>query len=146
MKEDFKNYLSSIGVTAKVLSERIETIYQFYQSIGLDEITGIFLTDYILSDGTRLFESLWFFSENFAMEAKQFLVEDNFDMSLLHKRVHYWNIKKQNYDFKKATEKSRLYIGFILNTGAGSFLKASKENCDYLKEIFLKYFIPNLKK
>lgn len=146
MKEDFKNYLSSIGITTKAFSERIEAIYQFYQDLGLGEITGIFVTDYIQSDGARIFENLWFFTENCAMEAKQFPTQDNFEMLVFYKRIPYWNIKKQDYDFKKATDKSRLYLVFKHDTGIEGSFKASKENCDYLKEIFLKYILPNLPK
>jgi hypothetical protein len=147
MKEDFKNYLLSVGITTKIETERIEEIYQFYQGIGMeDEITGVFLTDYIQSDGTRIFENLWFFSKNFAMEAKQFLGNDDFDITSLHKRVDYWDIQKRDYDFKKATDKSRLNMSFGIDTGRGGSLKASKENCDYLRDIFLKYVMSNLKK
>lgn len=93
-----------------------------------------------------MFENLWFFTENYAMEAKQFPLQDNFDMLVFYKRITYWNIQKQDYDFKKATDKSRLYLHFKVDTLTEGSLKASKENCDYLKEIFLKYILPNLRK
>ena len=145
MREEFIEYLKSIGL-AEALCERIETIYEFYNSgICPDEITGIFVTDYITGDGTREYENLWFFSEKYAMEAKQFIKEDDFDITPIKNRIQYWRIKKQDYDFKKATEKSRLYLIFALDTGVRGEFKASKENCDYLIDIILKYVLPNLK-
>lgn len=144
MKEEFIKYLESIGIT-KALRERIETTYEFYQEICPDEITGIFITDYIKEDGSREYENLWFFSEKNCMEAKQFITKDDFDITPIKKRVYYWTIQKQDYDFKKATKKSRVHLKFDLDTGIVGVLKAAKENCDYLREIILKYVVLNLK-
>jgi len=144
MKEEFKKYLESIGIT-EALSNRIETIYEFYREICPDEITNIFVTDYIKEDGTRENENLWFFSQKYAMEAKLFIEKDDFDISPIRNRIYYWIVQKQNYDFKKAGEKSRLYLKFSLDTGVSGELKASKENCDYLRNIIREYIVANLK-
>ena len=144
MKKEFIRYLESIGIT-KALLERIETIYKFYQGIYPDEITDIFITEYIKEDGLREYESLWFFSKKNCMEAKQFITKEDFDVTPIKKRIFYWTIQKQNYDFKKATENSRLHLRFELDTGIAGEIKAAKENCDYLRKIILKYIVPNLK-
>lgn len=144
MKEEFTEYLEAIGIT-KPLREKIETVYEFYERICPDEITGIFITEYIGEDGARVYENLWFLSEKFSMEAKQFITKDNFDITPIQKRIYYWTIRKQDYDFKKATGKSKLYLTFDLDTGISGEFKASKENCDYLKDILVKYVVPNLK-
>lgn len=144
MKKEFIRYLESIDIT-NALRERIETIYKFYQEIYPDEITDIFIADYIKEDGLREYESLWFFSKKNCMEAKQFITKEDFDVAPIKKRIYYWTIQKQNYDFKKATEKSRLYLRFELDTGVTCGVKAAKENCDYLRKIILKYIVPNLK-
>jgi len=144
MKEEFIEYLKFIGLT-ETLCKRIEAIYKFYRDLCPDEITGIFVTDYTMGDGSREYENLWFFSEKYAMEAKQFIIKDDFDITPIKNGIHYWRIQKQEYDFKKATEKSRLYLEFRLGTGISGEFKASKENCDYLRDIILKYVLPNLK-
>ena len=144
MKEKFKEYLESIGIT-EILSNRIENIYEFYRDMCSDEITNIFVTDYIKRDGTREYENLWFFSQKYAMEAKLFIEKDDFDITPIRKRIVYWEIQKQNYNFTKAGEKSRLYLEFRLDTGMGGELKASKKNCDYLREIIREYIVANLK-
>lgn len=144
MKEGFLKYLESIGIT-DALRKRIEMIHEFYREICPDEITGIFVTDYMKEDGGREYENLWFFSEKYSMEVKQFITKDDLDITPMRNRIYYWTIQKQEYDFKKATEKSRLHLKFSLDTGIDGRLKASKENCDYLREIILKHVTPNLK-
>ncbi len=144
MKKEFEDYLKSIGITTEVLLRRVESIYQFYLGVCPEEIKDIFITDYIKDDGTREYESLWLFSDSYWIEAKQFIVKDNFDMIPI-KRIERWEIKKEEYDFKKATEKSRLFLRVNINSLLLSEFKASKENCDFLKEIFLKYVKPKIK-
>lgn len=147
MKEEFKEYLASIGI-GDTLQKRVAQIYQFYQKICPDEIRAIFVTDYLQADGTRVYENLWFFSERYCMEAKQFVTTDDFDIEPMKNKVTYVQIKKQEYDFEKATEKSRFnVIAYLSIPALGALhgeLKASKENCDYLKDILLKYIKPNL--
>jgi len=144
VKEEFKKYLKDVDIIGAI-GEKVERIYDFYREICPGEITGIFITDYIKEDGERVYEHLWFFSEKYCMEAKQFITTDDFDISPIKNRIIYWVLKKQNYDFKKATEKSRLHLQFNIDTGVNGELKASKGNCDYLRNIILKYVKSNMK-
>jgi len=145
MRKEFVKYLDSIGITT-ILQERIATIHEHFEQICPDEITDIFVTDYIKQDESREYEYLCFFSEKYFMDAKQFAAEDDFSINPIKKRLYGLNIKKKDYDFKKATEKSRLLIHWYVDIGLGVeiILKASKENCDYLKDIAFKYVVPNL--
>lgn len=143
MRKEFDGYLKTIGIT-KVLSKRIEEIYQFFKDVCEDEITGIFLTEYIKEDGTREYENVWFFSEKYLMEAKEFVIKDIFDLVPIQKRVVRWVIEKENYDFVRATDKSRFQLKVsLIETISGDF-KASKENCDFLKDIAMNYIFLNL--
>jgi len=144
MKEEFKKYLEDVDIIGAI-GEKVERIYDFYREICPDEITGIFITDYIKEDGERVYEHLWFFSEKYCMEAKQFITTDDFDITPIKNQIIYWVLKKQDYDFKKATEKSRLYLKFKMETRIDGELKASKGNCDYLRDIILEYIKSNLK-
>lgn len=144
MKEEFIKYLESIDIT-KTLRKRIETVYEFYREMCPDEITDIFISDYMKDDGSREYESACFFSKKYYMEANQFMTKDDFDMTPAQKRVVYWTIQKQDYDFEKATEKSRLYLSIELDTGIRGEFKAVKKNCDYLRDIIVKHVMANLK-
>lgn len=144
MNEGFVNYLASIDITG-ALRERIDSIYGFYVSLCPEEITDLLVTDYVKEDGSREYENLWFFSVSFIMEAKRFVTVDDFDMMPHRRNITYWKIQKSDYDFKKATDKSRLILEF--NVGGaltGGSLKASKGNCDRLRDVLLKYIVPNM--
>jgi len=146
MKQEFVDYLGSIGIKAGSLLDRIESIYEFYRDMCPDEIVDIFVTDYIDSDGKRVYESLWFFSDRYVMEAKGFAAgKDDFDITPIKDRVIHCTIQKQDYDFKEATDKSRLHLTFGLDIGAIADFKASKDNCDALKNTIFKYVKPNIK-
>jgi len=146
MRKEFIRYLESIGVT-KPIQERIETIYEAYVEICKDEMKDIFVTDYIKGDGQREYENVWFFSDNNCMEAKNFISRDDFDITPL-RGLFYVRFQKTDYDFKKASEKSRLLVtclfGETTNAISGEF-KASRENCDYLKNLTRKYLVTNLR-
>lgn len=147
MKEEFVVYLRTVGLT-DVIIDRIEVIYNFYQNIVMkelqEEILDIFVTDYIHKDASRQYENLWFFSKNYIMEAKSFIMQEDLDICPLAKEIKYLEIKKESYDFIKANEKSRFYLSYGLETRASGSLRASKENCDYLRDIYIKYMLPNL--
>ena len=147
MKQEFVDYLESIGIKAGSLLYQIESIYEFYLEMCPDEITDIFVTDYIDSEGKREYENLWFFSDRYLMEAKGFAAgKDDFDIAPMKDRVERCAIQKQGYDFKEATDESRLHFLFKLDIGVSGELKASKENCDALKDIILRHVKPNLKR
>ena len=146
MNQEFADYLESIGIKAGSLLDQIKSIYEFYLEMCPDEIADIFVTDYIDSEGKREYENLCFFSDKYTMEAKGFAMgKDDFDIAPIKGRVKYYEIQKQDYDFKEATEKSRLTLHFSLDTGVHGEFKASKENCDALRDIILKHVKPNLK-
>ena len=146
MKKEFIDYLESIDIKGGILLDRIESIYEFYNDMCPDEIEDIFVTDYIDSEGKREYENLWFFSDRYAMEAKGFAMgKDDFDIAPIKDRVEYYEIRKQDYDFKEATEKSRLHLKIKWDTGIHGEFKAAKENCDVFRDIILKYVKPNLK-
>ncbi len=144
-KLDIGAYLEAIEMP-ETFRKRIFTIYEFYLEICPEEITSVFVTDYLNKDGTRQYENLWFFSGKYLMEAKQFITKDDFDISPRKDRIFYLQIRKQDYDFKKTTEKSKINLFIGLEPDVICIFKASKENCDYLKEIIIKHILPNLMK
>jgi len=144
MKPEFVRYLESIG-TSQTLRERAETIFQFYRQLCPEEIVRLFASDYIARDGTRVFGALWFLSENYVMEAKDFMTKDDFDLAPIAKPLPYLRVQKEDYDFQKATDKSRLHLICGINDKVGGELKASKENCDFLRDLIREYLLPRMK-
>ncbi len=147
MKPKFIDYLESIGIKAGLLLDRIESIHRFYVEMCPDDIEDIFVTEYIALNGKREYENLWFFSDRYIMDAKGFAAgNDDFVIAPIKGRVAHFRIKKRDYDFKAATDKSRLHLMFQPNTESIANLKASKENCDALRDIILKYVKPNMER
>jgi hypothetical protein len=144
VKERFERYLQAIGLTQTLIG-RVEQIIQFYEQLAPGEIRDILVTDYIGSDEQREYESLWLFSDLYAMEAKGFVSRDEFDMVCLCDRVTRWQIQKENYDFASAAYNSRLNIHADTDARWYYQFKASRENCDNLRDLFLKYILPNFK-
>ena len=146
MKAEFLEYLNSIGITAEEYLKRIETIIEFHSNICKEEIIDIFVDEYIKEDGTRDYDDINFFSNEYDFTARQFLIEDKFVLTKRTKNAIAIIIKKNNYDFKKATENSRLNLEVRYDISKlYAIFKASKENCDHLKQIYFKYLAPNIK-
>ena len=145
MKQEFGKYLDTIGIT-NIHRDRVEAIYRFYQQTCPEEITGIFVTDYVNEDGSREYENLWFFSPSYCMEATRFIHGDDFDLTVLHDQVIRWVIVMKEYDVGKATSKARLNLKVdICDRSISGELKASNENCDYLMKTLKEHITPNLR-
>ncbi len=139
----FEKYLDSLAISS-VIRKRIEEIFEFYQQVSPEGITDVFITNHTKTDDSEHFDNLWFFSENYIMEAKQFITEDDFDLMILKNRVLHSVIKKKNYNFKKADNESRMMLEVLFSGSLQAEFKASKRNCDYLREIFMKHIKPNV--
>lgn len=143
MKENFEDYCKSIDLTDPIIV-RIRSVVDFFSvKLGIT-IEDILITEYIKEDGGRVYESIWLFSDNYCMEAKSFLDNDDFDMVLHLNNMVYWSVKKQDFEFDTPNENSRLFIRAQTKNLVDLNLKASKNNCHYLKEIFLKYILQNV--
>lgn len=142
MRKYFIDYLNSIEVP-NVFKEKINEIYELYYLICPEEAEEIFISDNIKKDGERIYGKIHFFSENFYMETHIYQTKDSFYIVPLKKQIIRLLIEKECYNFKKATEESRL-VSFILFPEEEKFLTATKNNCDYLRNIIVKYFLQNL--
>lgn len=145
MNIEFIDYLNNLNIT-DTLRVRIEYIYKIFKEMCPDKIVDIFVTNYIKEDGSKEYENLWFFSTKYTMEAKNFIRIDDFDISPIKNRINYWKITMENYNYQSATQTSRLFLKFRLAADVNCELKASEENCDYLRDIIQKYVKPNLMK
>jgi len=145
MKNDFLEYLKKLGMSSP-FQERVKQILEFYMTCCGIDAKDIFISDYIDSEGKRLYESLWLFTEDFVCEAKQFLTQDIFDAMPIKNNFLRWEIQKTEYDFKHTYPKSRLTVSIYFGENIAGNLKASGDNCDDLRNIFRKYILPNIYK
>jgi len=143
MKE-FEPYLLTIGIRSKAFLGRVKSIYETCCEMCPEKLEDIFVTNYTKGDGMMEYENLWFFSAGYCLEAKQFLRKYDVDITSIEKRIYYWTITMDDYNFRKATAKSKLSLQFHLIQGIDAAFKSEGKNCDFLKNIITKYVKPNL--
>ncbi|AAM05291.1 hypothetical protein [Methanosarcina acetivorans] len=143
MNREFTDYLHNIGATGPII-DKAENAYKNCENICPEEIKGIFVSEYTEENGNRMYENLWFFSERYCMESKNFTQRDNIDITPYNKIIKRLFIEKKDYEFTEANAQSRAILHFVLHMGIDGTIKASGENCDHLLNIVKSYFIPNL--
>jgi hypothetical protein len=143
MTPEMSQYLEAIGISKHFLA-RAKEVYDFYTPLLDEEVEDLFVSEYVDGDGARQYESLWMFTKSHVMEATLFLTQDDFDFTNIRNVVAHWKIQKENYDFMKADEKSRMKVQVTLSSKLRCDFRASKENCDYLRAIFLRHIKPNI--
>jgi len=144
MKEEIENYLTAIGVTTTSIKQKIDYFIKICHLICQEEIIDIFIDDYLTEDGTKKYSGITLFTKNFILGAENFLDKDEIYCARSDNKICYLSIDMKDYDFCKATEKSRINIQIYRETGGEGFYKASKENCDYLRDIYFKYILPRV--
>ena len=141
--KDTEKYLTDIRVPDVTRKWVFYFLSEYKEIMPEDEnIDLVFITDQINGEGRRLLINLWFFSENYMMEMKDFQLKgsDKMDMNKLSKQVIYMEITK-NYPFNATDEPllgdmgPRLHVYFKLNSDIGGELDATGENCKYLSTI-----------
>lgn len=147
MKEEFITYLNSIDMSSALI-DRATEVFRFCAQVCPEEITDIFVSEYVSEEGQREYENLWILSPTYVGEAHNFLDKEEFDVVAMRSSVSRLEVQKEEYDFTAATRKSRLHIEFWL--GVAGFpisgnMRASGTNCDRLKAIMVKYIVPNLR-
>ncbi len=142
MKDDFNHYLKGVGITELFL-ERTKNLIELLSSLINEEIMDIFISEYIDGEGKRNYDDILFFTKSRIIEARHFLTKDDYFFNcILTCPVSGFVIIPTEYDFVKATDKSKLNVNVYFRTELIINMKASRENCDYLKEILKKYFLP----
>ena len=139
----FIPYLRSVDIVTRSLIKRIELICTLCTDMCPDKLEDIFVTDYVSKEGTREYENLWFFSKSYCLEAKKFMTEITLDIAPFKNNIAAWAISTQDFNFKKASTKSRLSLHLKFSTTATSGLtasfKASGKNCEALQSIINRY-------
>jgi len=146
MKAEFVSYLDSVGLSSDTVKNNVESIYQYASILCPEEIADIFVCDFIKDDGSREYESLWFFSPNYMMEVRNFRSDRQYDIDLARSKgwIAYYRTYAKDYDFKRASSESRMTIEALNNDTVNMEWKASRDNCDKLKSILENYLKPNI--
>lgn len=145
MEDRIAEYLHEIDLA--VAYERVKRLYEIAAVFCPEDILDVFISDYTSEEtGRRNYESLWFFSERYVMEAKEFIDEskDDVDIAPIGRIINYLQIIKEEFDLSSATESSKLYVFFRTNEGITGRMKAEKKNCVKLIGILNGFIKPNI--
>jgi hypothetical protein len=128
----FSGYLDRANFVGVPMKMRIEQIYNDFKLICPEPITTMFVSEYMKDNNEMEYEGLWFFSPKFAMEAKNFMTKEDYDILKIRNSIVYCEIIKSNFDIK------------VAGSGGIAELKATRNNCNYLFRIYRRNILPNL--
>ena len=135
--KNINEYMQKIRLENSAITKRIIEVAEQVKNVCSEDIEDIFISEYKQEDNTRVFESIWFFTKSYIIEAKNFRLELNLD--LVRFQEEYYQIIYSDYDFANATDKSRMTLKIQFGSGIYGLFKATEFNCDVLKDIFNKY-------
>lgn len=148
MLEKFEEYLGQLPLT-KAIRRRIEEVITLNMKIKELDIQDIFICELKNEEGSRTYTSLWLFTQDYSIECKNFLTENDFDIVPHMKRVGYCSIAPLNFDFEETNENSSIKVHFSYSiksgmAGISGDLIATEQNCIHAFHIYKKYVISNL--
>jgi hypothetical protein len=124
---------------------KVEPIIALCRNLRLEEITDVFVSEVTNELDKHDYQSLWLFTDSFILEARNFIVAPDRDIRIAPKAVSYMTCRARDYDFVNATNASRLHVTLGVATREFIFeLRASKSNCDYLRDMLGKHIVPAL--
>ena len=143
MNEAMREYLDAMGAPELLLS-RIELLIGAYVELLPESIAAHFVSEYLDEADQRTFESLWLFSDHFAMEAKLLGAdEDQFDFVPHKSGVRHVVVRKRGFDLREADSGSRMSIEVWFADQRYGILKATGANCEALTAILRDHLLPN---
>ena len=107
-----------------------------------EEVTAVFINDMIDEGGNRSCHSMWFMSDKYSVEARNF--QDEYKLDVIANRVRRIEVSVVDFDLEKVVDSSSLtvHVGYEEQTW-GDFY-AARENCLNLWNIVRKYYIPRI--
>ncbi len=142
-KQKIENYSNSLSLTS-VIRDRINTLISLNAKIIDSDILDIFISEIEDDEMNRTYTSLWFFTNKYIIECKQFQTVNDLDIMLYREKIHYCKIMFREFDSFVATEKSFVKIYCGVNNDMKINLLATGKNCEKAFEIYQKYFVNNL--
>jgi len=146
MKEKFRSYLNSVGLSSETIMNNVERVYQYASKLCPEEINDIFVSDFIKENGSREYESLWFLSNNYIMEARNFRNDREYDIDIARYKewISYYRTNIKDYDLVRASSESRVSLECINSDQTTFVLRASRENCDKLVSVIEDHLKKNI--
>lgn len=144
MKDELNEYLKSLEATDVIL-KRGEKVLELYSQLFANfDATEIFVSEDLNQDKRREWRSLFAFTEEYMLEAKNFVSETDLDVTYLIKSIDYMRMRFKDYEPGKATTiESRFRIDGYFHSEIDFELRASEKNCEKLWKICRTILLPN---
>lgn len=135
------DYLARLGMVSSGI-ERVSLILDFASEICPEPITDIFVSERNSESGGKIPDSLWYFSESYAGEARDYLSQDTTDLIYIRNTITYWKVVRRKYSPHTFDQHSRMALTFTSHPFGGE-LSAVGQNCDALMGIMKRHIVPN---
>ena len=150
MKQAFRDYFQKIGLTSEARQKRLFELYHVATRFFPEEIGDVFISQTDDEKGAvGSGDSLWFFSKNHCLEAREFLDRNDFEIHDTH-GLQNLRVIAENFDLQKfATDndhgaKATMIVEFNPPRGGRSQLHAYGQNCAKLAAVALEYLTPSI--
>jgi len=146
MKTNPEEYLRSLGVVAKDVHQRFQQVLEYAEGISPEPIENLFFSEYINRDGARVHESLWLFSQDHLIEARDWLSIDDLNFLPLRHNIRDLHWRSSHVDLKngKSGTEARANLDFKAGDEVAGTLRASGVNCSQLWLLMKNSFRQNL--
>src|SRR3712207_1781977 len=135
MNEKLADYLSALGAP-EALRTRVTDLLDTYEAVLEEEVGAWFVSEYVDDQEQRTFESLWLFTQAFAMEAQLLGAdEDHFDFVPLRTGIRQIIVEKRAFNFDDVRPASRMTVETWFEDRRYGVMRASGENCVALLEV-----------
>lgn len=149
MNEETTRYLNGLKL-ADPITARIAEVSSAFEFLCRSAPDRLFVSDVVEeTTGERRFESLWGFAGVFWLEARNFIKQNDVDISPYAGSIYYLGIQHENISFPSGVDgvdaASRLLVEVQTDKVSYSTLSATGENCKQLLLIVENLLLPNLK-
>ncbi|WP_426038786.1 hypothetical protein [Brevundimonas sp. DC300-4] len=141
MRAEHFEYLAQIGAT-KVARERAATLWGYVSSMAPAELKSVYMCDLFVEEGVRAYSNIWFFTDKYYSECRNFIENTHFDYTSLKEVPRWVDVSAVNYDFHQAGDTSSMRVEGRLGENTAFTLTAVRNNCDHLKALISNYFVP----
>lgn len=144
MKQEFEDYLRGLGM-GDVLVARVEETATMVHAWVAGPLDHIFVSDGWTPEGQRQYESLFLLSKDLVVEARQFVITNDFEVDAIRADVHNLKVTVKDFDFTTTTDASRVNVRYSTRSGLAAEFRASQANCVHLQEVIKSCILPNLR-
>ncbi|MCP3778789.1 hypothetical protein [Paenibacillus sp. MZ03-122A] len=145
----FEKYLAEVGIKEGPILNRLTTIYNICAGSFHEEIIEIFVSEIKNNDGSRVYEHVSLFTENYIIDIVEPIGNEiQWNVASYKKAFGWAELSSFNFDFEKANDDSKLKVlcrNFLEMNLSYSF-KATGTNCNHLWSIYKEHIQRNLSK